>query len=181
MNSYALSYKILISWLRHHRLRKCGLKLNTLWLEWRNVKLWLSLLIATQGVYSTFHLSYLDVLIYSRMCLSLSSSMCWWSLCSPNPRTIGGLLKFHPPHRQIIIRIINVRGLKIYLSTQINPDILEHSGEKATIGEYASRALAKWDHVYHHQVPQVDPSPCQNRVHEECLIIGDLVSVSTPW
>ena len=52
-------------------------------------------------------------------------------LCSPNPRTIRGLLKFHPPHQLIIIRVINDKGLKICLSTQINTSILEHSGEEA--------------------------------------------------
>ena len=59
-----------------------------------------------------------------------------------NLRTIEGLLKFHPPQRLLIICIISVRGLKICLSAQINPDILEHSSEKATIGKYAGRALA---------------------------------------
>ena len=88
--------------LRQHRLRKCGLQLNTPWLEWRNVKLELPLLIATLRVYSTLHISYLGLLLYSGMWLSLFLGLCWYSLCSPNLRTIGGLLKFHLPHRLII-------------------------------------------------------------------------------
>ena len=45
----------------------------------------------------TLHLSYLGLLLYSEMHLSLSLGLCWWSLCSPNPGTIRGLLKFHLP------------------------------------------------------------------------------------
>ena len=131
-----------VSQIRHHRLRKCGLELSTLWLEWRNVKLGLSMLKASLRVYSTLHLSYLGLLLYSGMCLSMSSGLCWWSLFLSNLRTIEGLLKFHPPHWQIIIHVITAGGLKICLSTQINPNILEHSGEEATIGEYSSHALA---------------------------------------
>ena len=48
-------------------------------------------------VYFTLHLSYLGLLLYSEMHLSLSLGLCWWSLCFPNPGTIGGLLEFHPP------------------------------------------------------------------------------------
>ena len=165
-----------ISWLKED-----SLKLNTLWLKWRNVKLGLSLLKSILRVYSTLHLSYLDLLLYSKICLSLSPSLCRWSLYSCNPRTIGGLLKFHPPHRRIIIRIISTGCLKVCLSTQVNTNILEQSGEEATIREYACRALATWDHVHHHQVRQVDPSPSQNRVNEECLIIRNLISVSASW
>ena len=167
--------------LRHHRLRKCGLKLNTLWLEWKNVKLGFSLLKTSLRVYSIFHLLYLDLLLYFGIHLSLSPGLCWWSLYSPNPRTIGGLLKFHSPQRLFTICIINVGDLKICLFAQINPDILEHSSEKAVIGEYAGHALTTWDHVHHHQIPQVNPSPHQIKVHDECLIIGDLVSVSASW
>ena len=58
------------------------------------------------------------------------------------PKNHRGLLKFHPPHRQIIINVITAGGLKICLFAQINPNILEHSGEEATIGEYAGRAFA---------------------------------------
>ena len=130
-----------VSRLRHHWLKQCGLELNTLWLEWRNVKLRLSLLKASLRVYSILHLSYFGLLLYSEMCLSLSSGLCLWSLYSSNPRTIMGLLKFHQPHRQIIIRVITVGGLKICLSAQINPDILEHFGEGVAIGEYSGHAL----------------------------------------
>ena len=170
-----------ISRLKHHRLKKCGLKLNTFLLEWRNVKLGLSLLIATLRVYSTLHFSYLGLFLYPRMCLSLSPGLCWWSLYSPNLRNIKGFLKFHPPHRLIIIRVINVRALKIYLSTQINVSILEHSSEEATIGEYACLALTTWDYMHHHHVPQVDSSPSQNWVNEEYLIIRYLVSIFVSW
>ena len=111
-------------------------------MEWRNVKLRLSLLKAFLRVYFTLHLSYLGLLFYSEMHLSLSSSLCWWSLCFPNPRTIGGLLKFHAPQRLLIICIINTEGLKICLSTQINPDILKHSSKEVVIGKYAGHALA---------------------------------------
>ena len=142
-----------ISWLRHHRLREGNLKLNTLWLEWRNDKLGLSLLIVTLRVYSTLHLSYLGLILYSGMCLSLSSGLLWCSLYSLNPRTIGDLLKFHPPHGLIIIRIISAGSLKVCLSAQVNADILEHSGEEATIREYVSCALTTCDHVHHDQVP----------------------------
>ena len=76
------------------------------------------------------------------MCLYLSPSLCRYSLCFPYLRTIYGLLKFHSPHGLIIIRIISIRGLKVYLSAQLNDDILEHSSEEATIREYASHALA---------------------------------------
>ena len=169
------------------RLREGSLKLNTLslWgslcLEWRNVKLRPSLLMATLRVYSILHFLYLDLLLNSGMCLSLSLGLYWCSLYSPYIRTIRGLLKFHPHHRLIIIHIISVEGLKICLFDQINVDILEHSSEEVTIREYVSRALAIWDHVHHHQVPKVDSSPSQNRVNKECLIIRDLISVSTPW
>ena len=170
-----------ISWLRHHRLKEDSLKLNTLWLKWRNVKIGLSLLIATLRVYFTLHLSYLGFLLNSGMCLSLSSSLCRCSLCFPYPRTIWGFLKFHSPHGLIIISIISVGVLKVCLFAQVNVGILEHFGEEATIGEYVGRALATWDHMHHHQVPQVDLFPRQNRVNEECLIIRDLISVSAPW
>ena len=68
--------------------------------------------------------------------------LCWWSVCFPNPRAIGGLLKLHPLQGLLIICIINTRSLEICLSTQINPNILEYSGEEATIGEYVGHALA---------------------------------------
>ena len=65
-----------VSRLRHHRLREYGLKVNTLRLEWRNVKLGFSMLKASLRVYSTLHLSYLSFLIYSRMHLFLSPGLC---------------------------------------------------------------------------------------------------------
>ena len=170
-----------VSRLRNHRLRKCGLKLNTLGLEWRYVKLELSLLKASLRVYSTLHLSYLGLLLYSRMHMFLSPGLCWWSLWSLDPGTIGCLLKFHPPQRLLIICIISAGGLKVCLFTQIHPSILEYSSEEATIREYAGRALATWDHVHHHQISHVNPSPCQKGVQEECLKIGDLVWVSASW
>ena len=123
-----------VSQLRNHRLRKCGLKLNTLRLEWRYVKLKLSLLKASLRVYSTLHLSYLGLLLYSRMHMFLSPGLCWWSLWSLDPGTIGCLLKFHPPQRLLIICIISAGGLKVCLFTQIHPSILEYSSEKAAIG-----------------------------------------------
>ena len=94
-------------------------------------------------VYFTLHLSYLGLLLYSGMHLSLSLSLglCWWSLCSPNPRIIRDLLKFHSSQRLLNICIINVGDLKIFLSAQINPNILEHSSEEAATGEYVGRAL----------------------------------------
>ena len=170
-----------VSWLKHHQLRKCGLKLNTLWLEWMNVKLGLSLLKATPRVYFTLHLSYLGLFPNFEMHLPLSLSLCKCYLYFPYPRTIKSLLKFHWPHRSIIIRVISTRGLKVYLSAQVNANILQHSGEKATIGEYEGRAVVTWDHVHHHQVHQVDPSSSKKRVNEECLIIRDLVLVFAPW
>ena len=170
-----------ISRLRHHRLIKGSLKLNTLWLEWMNVKLGLSLLKATPRVYFTLHLSYLGLFPNFEMHLPLSLSLCKCYLYFPYPRTIKSLLKFHWPHRSIIIRVISTRGLKVYLSAQVNANILQHSGEKATIGEYEGRAVVTWDHVHHHQVHQVDPSSSKKRVNEECLIIRDLVLVFAPW
>ena len=75
------------------------------------------------------------------MHLSLSPGLCWWSLYSPNPGAIGGLLKLYPLQRLLVICIINTGGLEICLFTQIDPDILEYSSEEVTIGEYAGRAL----------------------------------------
>ena len=170
-----------ISRLRHHQLRKGNLKLNIIWLKWRNVKLGLSLLKATLKVYSTLHLSYLSLLLNSGICLSLSPSLCRCYIFFPYPRTIWGLLKFHPPHGLITIHIISTKGLKVCLSPQVNIGILEHSDEEATIGEYADSALATSDHVHHRQVPQVDPFPSQNRINKEGLIVRDLISMSTPW
>ena len=101
------------------RLREDSLDLNTLWLEWRKVRLGLSLLIATLRVYSTLHFSNLYLFLNSGMCLSLFSGLCWCSLCFSYLRTIWGLLKFHPPYELIIIRIISAGGLKVCLSAQV--------------------------------------------------------------
>ena len=75
------------------------------------------------------------------MHLSLSPTLCWWSLYYPNLGAIGGLLKLHMPQRLLIISIINTGGLEISLSAQINLGILEYFGEEAGIGEYVGRAL----------------------------------------
>ena len=107
-----------VSRLKHHRLRECGLNLNTL------------------------HLMNLGLLLYSGMHLSLSPSLFWSSLSSLNPGAIGGLLKLYPPQGLLIISIINTGGLEVCLSTQINPGILEYSSKETTIGEYLGSALA---------------------------------------
>ena len=83
----------------------------------------------------------LSLLLYSGMYLPLSLGLCWWSLYSPNPRAIGGLLKLHPPQGLLIISVINTGGLKICLPAQIDPDILEFSDEEAALGGYVGRAL----------------------------------------
>ena len=124
---------------------------------------------------------YLCLLLYSGMHLSLFPGLCWWLLCAPNRGAIGGFLKLHPPQRLLIICIINIGGLEIYLSAQINPDILGYCSEEATIGEYMGRALTTWYHVHHHQISHVNPFPRQNGVHEECLKVGDLISMSASW
>ena len=113
--------------------------------------------------------------------MHLSPDMCWWSLYFLDLGTIGGLFKFHLPQGLLIICVINVRGLKICLFAQTNPDILEHSSVEATIGEYAGRALAARYHVHHHQIPHVNSSPCQNGVHDDYLKVGDFISVFTSW
>ena len=105
--------------------------------------------------------------------------LCWRSLNSPNPRAIGGLLKLHPSQGLLIISVINGRGLKVCLSTQINPDILEYLSKEAIVGEYSGRALTAGYHMHHHQIPYMNSSPHQNGIHYESLKIGDLVSMST--
>ena len=115
------------------------------------------------------------------MHLSLSPSLCWRSLNSPNPGAIGGLLKLHPPQGLLIISVINGRGLKVCLFAQINPAILEYSSKEAAIGEYLSRAPIVGYHIHHHQIPYMNPSSHQNGVHFESLKVGDLVSMSTSW
>ena len=103
------------------------------------------------------------------------------SLSFPNPRAIGSLLELHAPQRLLIIRVIASGGLKIRLSTQVDPGILEYSGKEAVVGEYSCRALNAGDHMHHHQISHVNPSSSQNRVHNECLKVGDLISMSSTW
>ena len=143
------------SQLNHHRFREGSLKLNTLFLEWGNVKLRPSLLIVTLRVYPTLYLSNLYLILNSRVYLSLS--LCF--LCFYDPRTIWSLLKFHSSHKLIIICVIYIRGLKVRLSTKINAGILEFSRKEMTIGEYTSHVLATCNHVYHHQISQMNLSP----------------------
>ena len=127
-----------VSQLKHHRLRECGLNLNTL------------------------HLMNLGLLLYSGMHLSLSPSLFWWSLSSLNLGAIGGLLKLYLPQGLLIISVINTGGLEVCLSAQINPDILEYLSKEAVLGEYSGRALITGYHMHHHQIPHVNPSPRQN-------------------
>ena len=105
------------------------------------MELGLFLLIATLAVYFTLHLFNLCLILYSEMCLFLSPGLCWFSLYSPNLRTIEGLIKFHLPHRLVIISVISVGGLKVSLFAQVNVNILEHFDKEATVEEYVSRAL----------------------------------------
>ena len=115
---------------------------DTLRLGWRrNIKLEPSLLKVSLRVYPTLHLSDLGLFLYFGMHLSLSPSLCRSLLNSPNPGAIGGLLKLHPPQGLLIISVINGKGLEVYLSTQINPDILENSSKESVVGEYSGRAL----------------------------------------
>ena len=93
------------------------------------------------------------------MHLSLSPGLCWSSLNSPNPGTIGGLLKLYQPQGLLIVSIIASKGLEVRLSTQIDPDILEYSSEEASVGEYSGRALIVGYHMHHHQIPYMNPSP----------------------
>ena len=127
--------------LKHHQLRKSGLKTEH---RWTGVEGCQARVLSTQSLsegLTRFHLSDLGLLLYSGMYLSLSLGLCWWSLCSPNPRAIEGLFKLHPPQGLLIICIINTRGLEVYLSAQINPDILEYSSKESVVGEYLGRAL----------------------------------------
>ena len=188
LNVWRLSrWTICKSRLSHHRLKEGSLKLNTpslwgsLYLEWGNVKLGSSLLIATLRIYSTLHISNICLILNSRMCMSLSSGLCWCFICFSHPRAIWGLLKFHHPHGLIIICTICIRSLKIRLSTQVNANILEYSGKEAALGKYTSHALAAWNHVHHHQISQMDPFFNHNGIYKECLIIRDLISMSTMW
>ena len=44
-----------------------------------------------------------------------------------------------------------------------------------------SRVLATCNHINLHQISQMDLFPSQNGIYKECLVIGDLILVSTPW
>ena len=103
------------------------------------------------------------------------------SLSSPNLGVIGCLLELHSPQGLLIVRVIASRGLKVRLSTQVDPGILEYSGKETAVGEYSGHALNVGYHMHHHQIPYVNLSPSQNRVHNECLKVGDLVSMSSLW
>ena len=81
----------------------------------------------------------------------------------------------------IIICVICTRGLEICLSIKVNVSILEYSGKEVAIAEYTSHALATCNHVHHHQISQMDPSPNHNGIYKECLVIGGLISMSTLW
>ena len=146
---------------------------------WGNVKLKPSLLMATLRVHSTLHLPNLGLILNSRVCFSMSLWLC--SLYFSDPRVIWSLLIFHPPHGLIIICIICTGGLKIFLSTQVNTGILEYSNKEVAIWEYKSYALATCNHVHHHQISQMDSYPNQNGIYKECLVIGNLISVSIMW
>ena len=99
----------------------------------------------------------------------------------PNPGAIGSLLELHAPQRLLIIRVIGGRGLKICLSTQADPGILENTSEEAAVGEYSCQAFNTGDHMHHHKVANMNPSPGEDRVNNESLEVGDLVSMSSTW
>ena len=42
-------------------------------------------------------------------------------------------------------------------------------------------ALNTGDHMHHHKVSNMNPSPGEDRVHNESLEVGDLVSMSSMW
>ena len=97
------------------------------------------------------------------------------SLDFPNPRAIGCLPELHAPQRLLIIRVIGGGGLKICLSTQVDLGILESTGKEVVVGEYSCRALNTGDHMHHHKVANMNPSPGEDRVNNESLEVGDLV------
>ena len=105
------------------------------------------------------------------MHLSLSPGL---SLSSPNPGVIGCLIELYAPQGLLIMRVIASGGLKVCLSTQVDPDILKYSGKEAAVGEYSCRALNAGDHMHHHQISHVNPSPGEDRVHNKCLKVRDL-------
>ena len=112
------------------------------------------------------------------MHLSLSPDL---SLSSPNLGAIGCLLELHSPQGLLIVSVIASRSLEVRLFTQVDPDILEYSGKETIIGEYSCFALNARYHMHHHQKSHVNPSLCQNQVHNESLKVGDLVLMSSSW
>lgn len=50
-----------------------------------------------------------------------------------------------------------------------------------SIREYSGHALTTSNHMHHHQISQMNPSPSEDQIYQESLIIGDLIPVSTPW
>ena len=153
--------------------------MNALGLRWRrNVKLEPSLLKVPLRVQPILHLSDLGLFLYSRMYPILSPGLL---LDFPNPGAIGCLLELHVPQRLLIIRVISGRSLRICLSTQVDPDILESTGKEAAKGKYSCRSLNIRDHMHHHKVSNMNPSHGEDRVHNESLEVGDLVLMSSTW
>ena len=72
-------------------------------------------------------------------------------------------------------------GASKSLSTQVDPGILENTSKEAAVGEYTCQALNIGDHVHHHKVANMNPSPGEDRVNNESLEVGDLVSMSSTW
>nr|CAN83180.1 hypothetical protein VITISV_013309 [Vitis vinifera] len=144
----------------------------------RNVKLGPSLLKVPLKVQLILHLSDLGLLLYSGMYLILSPGL---SLGFPNPRAIGCLLELHAPQKLLIIRVIVGGGLEIRLFTQVDSGILENSSKEAVVGEYSCCALNARDHMHHHQVSHVNPSPGEDRVHNKSLEVRNLISMSSMW
>ena len=72
-------------------------------------------------------------------------------------------------------------GASKSLSTQVDPGILESTGKEAVVGEYSCRALNTGDHMHHHRVANMNPSPGEDRVNNESLEVGDLISMSSTW
>ena len=103
------------------------------------------------------------------------------SLNFPNPGAIGCLLKLHAPQRLLIIHVIASGGLKVRLSTQVDPDILEYSGKEAVVREYSCRVLNVGYYMHHYQISHVNPSSGEDRVHNKSLEVGDFVSMSSTW
>ena len=144
----------------------------------RNVKLGPSLLKVPLRVQPILHLSDLGLLLYSGVYLIMSPGL---SLGFPNLGAIGCLLELHAPQRLVIILVIAGGGLKICLSTHVDPGILESTGKEAAKGKYSCRSLNTRDHMHHHKVSNMNPSHGEDRVHNESLEVGDLVLMSSTW